>query len=374
MPSDPSGRLSLATKRNLTIVVTIATILLLLLAAEATVRLRALIKYGSTAAYEDYYTVDPTLGLRVAKANFTSGRISTNSLGFRGPEIPSIKPPGVLRVAFLGASTTWCAEVSGNEYTWPALVVRSLRDALPASKIDYVNAGLPGYTMESILKNYQYRVAPLSPDMVIIYEATNNFSGEMRDLAAAQGITRSAAVQQIGWLGHFSLLWYLIEKNLMVLTAERQVATNDRHMEVDVSKLGEGYRNVLRELVRAAQRDAKLVAIATFSIQLRRGQDPAQQRRAAESAVFFMPFVTPDLVIDGIDRYNQVAREVAAETGALLIEGANDIPGDPAHFHDTVHFTDAGSKAMAERISKAMLTSARFTSLVKTAASAGHRP
>lgn len=47
-------------------------------------------------------------------------------------------------------------------------------------------------------------------------------------------------------------------------------------------------------------------------------------------------------------------REVAAATGALLIEREDDIPGDPAHFADTVHFTDAGSAAMAARVTRAL--------------------
>ena len=70
-----------------------------------------------------------------------------------------------------------------------------------------------------------------------------------------------------------------------------------------------------------------------------------------------MPFITPRLLIEGYARYNQIVREVAAETGALLIEGENEIPGDPAHFTDAVHFTDAGSKVMAERVSRVLRAS-----------------
>ena len=70
-----------------------------------------------------------------------------------------------------------------------------------------------------------------------------------------------------------------------------------------------------------------------------------------------MPFITMSVLIEGKERYNQIVREVARETGVLLIEGENDIPGDPVHFTDTVHFTDAGSKAMAERVSRALVSS-----------------
>ena len=79
--------------------------------------------------------------------------------------------------------------------------------------------------------------------------------------------------------------------------------------------------------------------------------------RAPKSASFCMPFVMTRLLIEGYEHYNQIAREVARETGAFLIEGENDIPGDSLHFTDTVHFNDAGSKAMAERISRALVLS-----------------
>jgi hypothetical protein len=48
----------------------------------------------------------------------------------------------------------------------------------------------------------------------------------------------------------------------------------------------------------------------------------------------------------------------------------NDVPGDPQHFADTVHFTDAGSAVMAERISRGLVASPRFRELVSTDAAA----
>lgn len=77
-----------------------------------------------------------------------------------------------------------------------------------------------------------------------------------------------------------------------------------------------------------------------------------------------MPFVTPKLLIEGHERYNQIVREVAGETGALLIEGENEIPGDPIHFTDTHHFTDAGSRKMAERVSRALIASPELKKLL----------
>ena len=55
------------------------------------------------------------------------------------------------------------------------------------------------------------------------------------------------------------------------------------------------------------------------------------------------------------DRYNRIIAEVASETGAVLIGGEVMIPGDGEHFNDSVHFKDAGSRIMAQRVSEALL-------------------
>ena len=354
-------------RRNLRLaaaLVTLALIFIVLLAAEGAVRIRQTLKFGSTESIEDYWTLDPRSGLRVPIAGFTSGRISINSLGFRGPEIAVPKPPGTLRLAFLGASTTWCGEVSGNDKVWPHLVTAALARSLPGTRLDYINGGVPGYSLASMLKNLQHRVAPLQPDVIVIYEAASNFSGEMRELAAKQGIIGEAKMQEMSWPSRYSLLWNLVEKNLLIRQAQSVARASQGRLVVDPATLGDEYRQGLTELVRAAQQQARLVVLATFSTQLRPGQTAEQQMRASESAFFYMPFVTPRLLIDGYARYNQVAREVAAETGALLLGGENDIPGDAAHFSDTVHFSDAGAQAMSERIYRGLAASPALRQLV----------
>jgi hypothetical protein len=55
--------------------------------------------------------------------------------------------------------------------------------------------------------------------------------------------------------------------------------------------------------------------------------------------------------------YNEVVRQVAEETGALLIADENSIPGNTAHFADSVHLTDQGSRAQAQRVAHGLINS-----------------
>lgn len=362
---DRTERLSPAAKWLLMILVTVLLIGATVLAAEGAVRLRQTLKYGTAKTVDDFYTVDAIAGLRVPIAGMTSGRITVNRLGFRGPEITVPKPPGVVRIAFLGSSTTWCGEVSSNEKVWPHMVTSALQEVFPGARFDYVNGGVPGYTLAASLKNLEYRVGPLEPDVIVIYEATNDLSGEMRELAHAAHLIPHTKFVERSWLETHSLLLHLVVKNLAILRAQQAARENHGRLKIDPSQIGAEFRKELTALVEAARRRAKVVAVVTSSTQLRRGQSGEDQLQAAVSALFYMPFMSPSGLIEAYARYNEIIREVATHTGVLLIDGEDTIPGDSVHFNDTVHFTDAGSERMATRVTKALAEAPVFRRLVE---------
>src|SRR5438552_11677291 len=158
-------------------VVVVITSVALFGAAELAVRVRQHIKFGSLLRIEDTYTVDAKSGLRIPVPGGSFGGIRINSLGFRGPELKVPKPASTVRIAFLGSSTTYCAEVSSNENAWPHLVAQALRAHWPGATVDYVNAGVPGYAVASSLQNLQYRVARLDPHMIVVYVGHHDLSG-----------------------------------------------------------------------------------------------------------------------------------------------------------------------------------------------------
>jgi lysophospholipase L1-like esterase len=334
---------------------TLTLIALMLLLAEGAIRVRQTLKYGSSKTIEDLYTVDQKIELRVPIAGMTSGRITINKLGFRGPEVTMPKPAKTLRLAFLGASTTWCAEVSSNEKVWPEIVTRELQRSFPGRQIDYINGGVPGYTLSASLKNLEHRIAPLEPDVIVIYHAANELSGEIRELAVASGLIPNAQLSERSWFANYSLLWNLVEKNLQVIHAQRSARLGVGRLRFEVEAVGGRFRHELTELVNSAKQHANLVAIATFAIQIRPDQGEEERLRAAGSALYYMPFMEPRGLIEAYARYNQIIREVARDAGIVLIDGEETIPGDAAHFTDTVHFTDAGSEWMATRVTRALL-------------------
>jgi lysophospholipase L1-like esterase len=118
-------------------------------------------------------------------------------------------------------------------------------------------------------------------------------------------------------------------------------------------------------LARAAKDAAPVVAIATFAVQYRRGQSPEQQVQAATTSLYYMPYMSIEGLLQSFAAYNSVIRDVAKQEEIVLIGNEDHIPGNPAHFTDSVHFTDAGSLKMAERVTEALLASRELALLVE---------
>jgi hypothetical protein len=102
----------------------------------------------------------------------------------------------------------------------------------------------------------------------------------------------------------------------------------------------------------------------TFSHRARAEQSAAEQEAACVTSFYYMPYMTAQGLIEGFEGYNEVIRDVAARTESLLIEAAQKIPGNAEHFHDSVHFRDAGSALLARIVVDALAEDPGFLVLL----------
>ncbi len=333
-----------------------------LLALEAAVRIRHWAKFGSFAPVHDF-VIDEESGLRLPKPG-QNGPIHINSRSFRGAEIDDPKPDGRIRIGFLGASTTYCAEVSSDAATWPERVVAALRARHPEADLDGVNGGVPGYTTDSTERNLVHRVGPLDPDVLIVYHGTNDLAKDTRALAEERGLWQPSQEEE-SFLERVSMAWSLIAKNLAIRS--RAAGGDDASagkLVFEPAELAQRFETRLRSLLVAAKERAGVVAVATFSHRVRPEQSAEQRAEACQTALYYMPFLTPDTVLAGVEAYNEVVRRVARELDVILIEGEHRIPADGEHFADSVHFTDAGCEVMAERVVEGLEAAPSFRALV----------
>ena len=97
---------------------------------EVAIRARHYLSHGSWGPVLEFATHEPS-GLPIPVPGRVAGPVQIDSRGFRNPELEVPKPEGRLRVAFLGGSTTFCAEAAAAPNTWPARVARKLAEEFP---------------------------------------------------------------------------------------------------------------------------------------------------------------------------------------------------------------------------------------------------
>lgn len=363
LTGSPSVSFSLPKKARLSlrkkVLFSLLTLTGLLVGAEAAVRVRDVVRFGSSAPGGQIYVTHPVLG-KVPKAGAVlEGRetsIRINSLGFRGAEVALDKPAGTFRIACLGGSTTFGLYCRDNDHTWPALLEQRLRAVYPDRDIEVINAGVPGYTMTNSLANFRERVQPLKPNLVIIYHGPNDLSYEQRRVfggdhsdAEADGVW---PVTQ--WLTEQSLLFRKVVKNIHVHWASTQgPVRHDRLPDEAVQRIGDR----LKALVAACQAEGVDVVVCTIATQFRADQPDAMRRHAAGTALYYNKHLSLGGLIEAYDQINAAVRALGRAPGLVLADVAGGVPGDGAHFGDSVHFTDAGTAKVAGCLADAIVQS-----------------
>jgi len=121
------------------------------------------------------------------------GWLTINSLGFRGHEIATPKPPGTFRIAVIGDSVTMGWGVGDGE-TYAAQLEALLRARFPGRRTDVANLGVGGYNTRQEVALLERNIERLQPDLVLVGFYSNDVPDALDDAqAAAPGGTRIAA-------------------------------------------------------------------------------------------------------------------------------------------------------------------------------------
>ena len=102
----------------------------------------------------------------IQKSANEHGFISTPSLGLE-------KPGGTIRLAFFGGSSTAGSHLADDQ-TWPYKVTQLLRQRFADTQIQYLNAGLSGFTTFESYGRFWSRVRFYDIDIAVIYHGWND--------------------------------------------------------------------------------------------------------------------------------------------------------------------------------------------------------
>lgn len=319
--------------------------------AEAALRVQQYLAFGGLKNVEqsEKYHIDPETGLRLPVPGSRQGPIRINQLGFRGPDLAMPKPEEVVRVAFLGSSTTFDPFVKSFGDTWPARAVARLREAYPDCSFDLVNAGVPGMGTKSLSTYFKARVAATDPDIVVIWSSSLN--AVLDDLAERQGI-HEGPHYEASLLAETSLFWSKLEKNGVILRRKRAAFSDAGKVNLADVDLTTEYRADLRNLIERVRESGARPFLITMPGWLRAGQSRDTQLRAAETSLFYMPYVSIDGLLKARAKFDAAIRAVGSDAGVPVIDWTQAVPAEASFFVDSSHLSPAGAAVFGEYVGR----------------------
>lgn len=164
------------------------------------------------------FVEDSELGWRMkphAEGEWGEVRVATNARGLRGPDVAYPKPPGVVRVLFLGDSVTFGYGIERTEDVFPFRAGRQWASAL-AAEVEIVDAAVGGYSPWQERIFLQREGVRYAPDLLVVGFVLNDvtekltlvrFGGSGRGWQLAQ--TAQSALDR--WLSASALATWLRE-------------------------------------------------------------------------------------------------------------------------------------------------------------------
>lgn len=290
--------------------------------------------------------------------HFDDGRrFDHDHRGFRSAEIADVKPPGVLRIAAIGGSTTYGVDVSNHE-AYPQVLGELLTRA--GFQVEVINAGTPGWTSMQSVASLEDRILPLAPDLVVAYQGRNELMPQaydhfaedyshywqIRDFRETNALYKrlnriSNAFMVVAHAGgHDGLGWDATAESPMYGAIRYE---NHPTPEATVKNLEDPartvpYRRNVERLVRASRAAGAEVVLATMAFR------PEGYKSAS---LYPDPLILPALAAQ-VEENNQVVREVGAATGVMVSETAV-LAEEPALFpKDDCHMGAEGLRRRAE--------------------------
>jgi lysophospholipase L1-like esterase len=279
--------------------------------------------------------------------NYTKGQTFHNSLGYRNNEFPLEKPSGVYRIVALGGSSTYDVSIRDNDKTFTAQLEKLLHEEYGYQNVEVINAGVPGYNSWEILVNLEFRVLDLDPDLVIIYEGTNDVHARLVEPSAYRG---DDSGRRQAWQVPSVALWEhsaLFRIASRSLNFTRQVSVDDFvssptylswPFDFRLEENGADPREILEEnppiyfqrnlenMIAVAQEHGVNILFSTWA-----------------SSPYLNDYASQDYYQQGFQENNEVVKEVANSHDIPLFDFVEVMPQDAEYWADGRHVNETGA-------------------------------
>jgi hypothetical protein len=297
------------------------------------------------------------------------GWFPTNNFGWRGHDVALERPADVIRLAFVGASTT--IDNYGAKLSHPELVEHWLnawaRETKIAPRFEVINAGRSGVDSRSIAAVVRQEIAPVDPDLVVFYEGANQFwPGQIVRTRLGRLFARpTSTFPRPPALARYSALYVRLKRTADRVTGgdgseprkppfqvDWPDGVNERDPDPDSPRLPMDLPKVVRDLddmqktVSATGGD---LAMSSFIWLVRDGLllDPARHSVIYQYLNQTYWPLTYGHMRRMADFQNRVFETFARRRDLPFLDVARDFPPDPDLFDDAIHLNYQGLKLQA---------------------------
>jgi lysophospholipase L1-like esterase len=290
--------------------------------------------------------------------------LSTDAQGFIEPSVRHEKPD--LNIVFMGGSTTECLYVA-PENRFPYLASKKLESDL-GLKINGINAARAGNDSLHSLLLLVGKVLPLQPDYVVLMEATNDI-GPLSHGTYWQigGSKRIVNVQKISVEESIRILTVSLIPYTSGLVSRAWRRIKGQHTEPEGADagpagaersrqdMGRDFTSVLTSFVHVTRAWGSKPVLMT-QVHVKPSSSAEQQSTFLAREQVNGSLVNPETFASDQDYFNAIIRDVAQSEKVMLIELARAADWKFGDVYDSIHFTDQGSKKIADIVAAAFHT------------------
>jgi lysophospholipase L1-like esterase len=273
-------------------------------------------------------------------------RIHINHLGFRGPEIPLAKGDAY-RIVTLGESTTFGYTMCVNDLSWPSVLEQMIMHHLrPTRRVQVINAGIPGYTLQNNLDRLSGEILALKPDMIISYHGINGFNWLIPSLPRVTGPAPPAYAAR-----PLKLLADCEYRLKTTIYRRRHNARQPEAAAVPANLMETRYARCYRELIEVARSNRVRLVLANYSM--------AVNARSDMDVIAFYRAGFPQVLsqIRANELHSRIVEALSRQhPGVIFVDTHPRLDGQHGKFIDLVHFTQEGRNDLAATIFLAVET------------------
>lgn len=335
-------------------------------ALEGTVRLDDWAQHGvpltARAVSLGDLVVRDSLGLH-ARAGEQFRQFRINSAGFRGPEV-NLAAPAQVRIVTAGASETFGLYEPANK-EWP----RQLQDSLLAAcgdgegqRLVVLNAAFAGMALPTVRQDYELRLRPLQPRVVVYYPTPMQYleAAELPKASAPAAVAKPLDPWGVRAIPRFrDALKRAVPEPLLDLlrqldTRRTLAAVGAKAKTVPEPERLEAFDRDLRGLV-GSYRAGGSTPVLVIHRHRFRDTSSVENRRLLRAWERFYPRYTAGALLAFDDSAAARMRQIGRDSAVAVVDPLPGlIPVRDSAFADFSHFTARGSAVMAEAVATAV--------------------